>query len=42
MNYAYYSIPMNNNDFKLLIIIGFDIADRTSKLILKSLKKREY
>jgi hypothetical protein len=36
MNYTYYAIPMNNNDFKLLIIISFDIVDKHSKLLLIS------
>ena len=30
MDCTYYAISMNNNDFKLLIILGFDIVNKTS------------
>ena len=41
MDCTYYAIPNNNNDFLLLIILGFDSIERKTKLIFIGLLKNE-
>ena len=41
MDCTYYAIQNNNNDFWLLIILGFDSIERKSKLIFIGLIKKE-
>ena len=43
MDCIYYAIPNNNNDFLLLIILGFDSIERKTKFIIyRPYKKWKY
>ena len=41
MDFTYYSIPINNSDYKLLLLIGFNIKEKLSKLCMISIIRNE-
>ena len=41
MDVTYYAIPSNNSDYKLLILIGFNVEEKLSKLCMISIIRNE-